>query len=228
MIANGDPSETDVVRFDRAALPRLTNAQEWIASLGGVPLERIRFDVWPGTATEADLLNLDDRGIITCELIDGVLVEKTVGTNEGRVAMRIGWLLMNHVEPHKLGIVLGADGMLRLFPDSRNIRVPDVSFIPNDQLHDGKLPESKSRVAQLVPALAVEVLSEGNTNAEMDRKLREYFQAGTKLVWLVDPPTQSVAAYTGPDTFTTLQASDTIDGGAALPGFSASVAEFFA
>ncbi len=228
MIAKGEPSETDVVQFDRAALPRLTNAQEWIASLGGVPLERIRFDVWPGTATEADLLDLDDHGIVTCELIDGVLLEKTMGTEESAIGMNIAFLLMQHVRTGKLGIVLGADGMLRLFPDSRNIRVPDVSFIPNDQLHDGKLPASKSRVAQLVPALAVEVLSEGNTNAEMDRKLREYFQAGTKLVWLVDPPTQSVAAYTGPATFTTLQASDTIDGGAALPGFSASVGEFFA
>jgi Uma2 family endonuclease len=229
MIAKGDQSDLpDTILLDRGSLPRLTHADEWIASLGDIPLDRIRVDVWPGTATEDDVLRLDDRGIAICELVDGVLVEKTVGTNESLIAANILFELMQHVRANKLGIVLGADGMLRLFADRRDIRIPDVSFIPNDQLDNGKLPATDSRVAQIVPALAVEVLSQGNTTAEMDRKLREYLQAGTKLVWLVDPKTQSVAVYTAPETSITLQGKDTLDGGSALPGFLLPVTEVFA
>ena len=45
----------------------------------------------------------------------------------------------------------------------------------------------KEPIPDLAPDLAVEVLSEGNTKAEMTRKVREYFDAGVILVWLIDP-----------------------------------------
>src|SRR5215213_8886450 len=81
--------------------------------LGGIPLVRIRRNPPPGTATEADLLR--PHGPI-CELIDGVLVEKPMGTKESLLAVRIVRLLGDFVEPGDLGVVLGADGVLRLDP----------------------------------------------------------------------------------------------------------------
>src|SRR5688500_6637449 len=58
------------------AAPRFRSAEEWWDSLGRVPLHRIVFDPLPGTATEADVLRLDDHEDRLCELIDGTLVEK--------------------------------------------------------------------------------------------------------------------------------------------------------
>jgi Uma2 family endonuclease len=78
------------------------------------------------------------------------------------------------------------------------------------------------------PDLAVEVLSEGNTAAEMDRKRREYFTSGTRLVWEVDPNTRTVAVYTSPEGPLVLDADQTLDGGAVLPGFTLRLATLFA
>ncbi len=49
----------------------------------------------------------------------------------------------------------------------------------------GRLPAEA--IPSLVPDLAVEVLSPSNTAAEMDQKLRDYFAAGVRLVWYLDP-----------------------------------------
>src|SRR5206468_1626606 len=70
------------------------------------------------------------------------------------------------------------------------------------------------------PDLAVEVLSKGNTRAEMDRKLREYFAAGVRLVWLIDPKTRTARVHTSPEEMTRLGEGDTLDGGDVLPGFA--------
>ena len=44
----------------------------------------------------------------------------------------------------------------------------------------------------------------------MQRKLKEYFEAGTKAVWYVYPKTRQVVAYTSPESFTELSESDTL------------------
>jgi Uma2 family endonuclease len=67
--------------------------------------------------------------------------------------------------------------------------------------------------------LAVEVLSEGNTAGEIDRKLRDYFLTGVEVVWIVDPDQRCVDIYTSPEEPTRLTETDTLDGGSILPGF---------
>ena len=69
---------------------------------------------------------------------------------------------------------------LKLMP--RLVRIPDVSFISWDQLPAHEYPNDP--IPELHPDIAVEVLSEGNTEEEMRRKVKEYFFAGTRLVWL--------------------------------------------
>lgn len=155
-----------------------------VKQLGKVPLNRIRF--WPpvGTATEADVVAARDaREKRLFELVDGVLVEKAMGTKEALIATYLSHLLLLFVKPRRLGIVLGADGMLRLFPQL--VRIPDVSFISRARLNDPALVATA--IAALVPDLAVEVLSKSNTRAEIKRKLRDYFRAGVRRVWVIDP-----------------------------------------
>ncbi len=80
----------------------------------------------------------------------------------------------------------------------------------------------------LVPDLAVEVLSEGNTRREMEQKLREYVTAGVRLVWYVDPGRQEVHVYTAPKQHEVLAAGHTLHGGEVLPGFTLPVRQLFA
>jgi Uma2 family endonuclease len=83
-------------------------------------------------------------------------------------------------------------------------------------------------VPQLAPDLAVEVLSPSNTRAEMARKRGEYFRAGVRLVWEIDPRKRGVRVYTAADQFTDLSAGDALDGGTVLPGFTLPLADLFA
>jgi Uma2 family endonuclease len=79
----------------------------------------------------------------------------------------------------------------------------------------------------LAPDLIVDVLSESNTDAEMGRKRREYFTAGIRLAWFVDPVARTVTVYTAVDQSTLLHAAHTLDGGAVLPGFGLPLQEPF-
>src|SRR5262249_41032220 len=83
------------------------------------------------------------------------------------------------------------------------------------------------RVPAVVPDLAVEVLSESNTRAEMARKREEYFRAGVQLVWEVDPDVRTVTIYSAPNSFAGLDESQTLDGGTVLPGFTLPIRRWF-
>ncbi|MFI5379601.1 MAG: Uma2 family endonuclease [Tepidisphaerales bacterium] len=203
--------------------PQYSNAAEWWDSLANVPLERIIFHARPGTATDEDVLRLDDREGRICELIDGTLVEKPMGIRESAIAAEILRQVANFVVPRKLGIVTGEAGMLRIRPD--RVRAPDVAFISFDRLAGGKLPDK--RIPDLAPDLAAEVLSDSNTVAEMNNKLPEYFEAGVRLVWYADPRTRTVDVYSSPENPRRLTEADALDGGNVLPGFEMRVADIF-
>jgi Uma2 family endonuclease len=74
----------------------------------------------------------------------------------------------------------------------------------------------------------VENLSESNTQAEMDLKLREYLGAGARLVWYVDPAQRSACVYTCSAEAQFVGEKGILDGGAILPGFRLPVREWFA
>lgn len=199
-------------------------ASEIIAHFGDIPIARIRTTPPPGEATEEDVIELHDHHDRLFELIDGTLVEKTMGWNESRLAVLIATLLNSFVQPKKLGMVLGADGMLRLEPGQ--IRIPDVAYI-SKQRYAGRTLTSGA-FWDLGCDLAIEVISPSNTRREMERKLTDYFGAGVQVVWLVYPKVREVVVYTSPSHSTTLRGDDQLDGGEILPGFSVSVAQIFA
>jgi Uma2 family endonuclease len=91
----------------------------------------------------------------------------------------------------------------------------------------GELPSGA--IQTLPPTLAVEVISESNTKAEMRRKLNEYFESGARLVWMVYPKTKSIAIYDEPSDVPakTVTEAETLDAGEVLPGFSVAVVEVF-
>src|SRR5574340_858459 len=199
-------------------------AGDLLAWFGPISLRRIRHDPWPGSATEDDVVDIHDREKRLYELVEGVLVEKTVGTFESYLAAILTRLLGNYVADNNLGIVLGADGMVRLAPGL--VRIPDVSFISWQRLPGRKVP--RDPIADLAPDLAIEVLSRYNTRQEMDRKLADYFAAGVRQVWYVDPAAREVRVYVAADRLTVLGESHAIDGGDVLPGFRLELGQLFA
>src|SRR5579871_1049139 len=112
---------------------------ELLKKLGDIPAERVLLDPPPGTATEKDVLDIEHREGRICELVDGVLVEKAMGFEESFLALRLAYLLQGFLVRHKLGILTGADGTLRLWPGL--VRIPDITFISWDQLPSRKIPK---------------------------------------------------------------------------------------
>jgi Uma2 family endonuclease len=204
--------------------PARPTFSDLLKSLGDIPPERILMNPPPGTATEQDVLDLDDHEDRLCELIDGVLVEKPMSSRESMLAMMIGRLLLNFVIPRKLGAVTGESGMLRLRPFL--VLIPDVAFISRQRYPAGKLPTDA--IFRLAPDLAVEILSKANTRAEMARKRREYFAAGTRLVWEFDVKKRSVNVFTAPHQFKTLRHNQILDAKPVLPGLKISLTSLFA
>jgi Uma2 family endonuclease len=184
-----------------------------------VPPERILLRPPPGEATEEDLLKTPRL----CELIDGVLVEKAMGWYESRLAAVLIGLLESFLETNKLGIVLGEGGLMRV--DLGQVRVPDVAFYSWSQFPNQLLP--LGQILDLVPDWAVEILSPTNTKKEMERKRREYFAGGAKLVWEVYPEKKIVKVFTAPEEVATIDENGILDGGPALPGFTLPVREWF-
>lgn len=192
--------------------------------LGGVSPSRVRFRPAPGRATEKDVIRIEATENRLFELVDGVLVEKGMGAREALLASFIAHFFWDFLKDHDLGVALGADGMLRLRP--RLVRIPDVTFISWDQIPSGEFPTTP--IPSLFPDLAVEVLSDSNSTAEIDRKLTEYFAAGCRLAWIVDPTTNTADVYTSPTDCQHLRSNQSLDGGNVLPGFKLPLKELFA
>ncbi len=200
------------------------NLAEVLHALGDIPLHRILWHPFPGTATEADQIRCcDGEPKRLVELIDGILVEKAMGHRESLFAVVLLMYLGAYVRPRNLGILGAPDAIMKM--TTRRNRLADVSFTPWD-----RLPSADAHlqaVARFSGDLMVEILSEDNTIAEIEQKRREYFATGTRLVWIIEPEDETVAVYTDPDNATLLARSDTLDGGVVLPGFTLPLEELF-
>ena len=207
----------------RTAPPEIRTLADLLRRLGGISPDRIRFDPPPGTATEEDVLELDRRDGRGCELIDGTLVEKASGAAESYVSWVLGHLMGLYLDQHNLGICLNPDGLLRISPGL--IRMPDLSFISWDKFPGRKVPLKP--IWDLYPDLAIEIISENNTPAEIERKLSEYFQSGIRLAWVIDPRKRTARVYKSARRSTLLRERQSLDGGDVLPGFSVRLADLF-
>jgi len=206
------------------AATEIDTLADLVDRLGGVPLDRIRYRPLPGTATEEDVVRIEEQENRLCELVDGVLVEKPMGLRESLLAGGLIDRLREFVMPRNLGLVSGEGGMMRLFAGL--VRIPDVAFISWGRLPGGRVPEDP--IPELAPDLAVEILSRTNTPGEMRRKREEYFRAGVALVWIIDPDERRATVFTSPTDSAEYLEQDALAGGNVLPGFSLSLADLFA
>lgn len=196
-----------------------------IDRFGPIPLSRIRFEPAPGTATEADLLEANSEGVGVFELVDGVLVEKAMSLKASRVAMRLAKALMIFVDDRGLGFCGGEAGVVKL-PASGRWRAPDVSFFRDSPEAEAAL--DRDAYPELVPALAVEVLSPSNTGPEIERKVAEFLAAGVELVWVVDPERKSAVVYRADGSTEEVAGGGQLLGEPVLAGFRLTLDSIFA
>src|SRR6266550_3417550 len=124
---------------------------ELLDHLGHIPPERIRLRPPPGSATEADVLAaLEAPRKRLCELIDGVLVEKSMGYTESVLGAHLIILLGSFVQSRNLGLVTAPDGTVRLW--AGRVRIPDVAYFSWDRLPERRMPEQP--IPSLAPDLA--------------------------------------------------------------------------
>jgi len=182
------------------------------------------------TATEklmtADELLRLPSGEFRYELLDGVLhTMSPAGFSHGAHCSTIGMFLALFVRQHRLGIVLGAETgyLLRRNPDT--VRAPDASFVSTATLNRVGRPARGFFVG--APDLAVEVLSPDDRPAYIDEKTRDWFAAGTQVVWNIDPRQKTITVYRTPDDFQVLTEADTLEEATLLPGFECPVRDIF-
>jgi hypothetical protein len=102
------------------APPNIRTLADLRKRLGNIPLDRIRFHPAPGTATEKDVVEVEERENVSCELIDGTLVEKALGFEAG---VRVVWV----IDPRKrLARVYSAPGQSILLRDDQALDGGDV------------------------------------------------------------------------------------------------------
>jgi Uma2 family endonuclease len=130
--------------------------------------------------TDQEIMSLPDNGY-SYEVVRGDLVMRPKNNAQhGDAASEILMRMRLHAKTHKLGRVF--DSNTGFWMINRNLRAPDVSFMSHARLPK-KLPKA---FLQGSPDFLVEVLSPTNSRREMDERLRDFFENGTKLVWIID------------------------------------------
>ena len=174
--------------------------------------------------TADDLWNMPGNGE-GYELVQGELRPMAPsGQDHSSIGVNLLIPLGAFVKEKKLGRVTTADGgyLINRTPDT--VRAPDIGFVRSDRLPNGR---STLKYFPGPPDLAVEIISPHDVYADVDEKVREFLDAGTRLVWVVNPRRQSVTIFRNDNTITALRPTDTLSGEEVLPGFSMIVSEIF-
>ncbi|MFN5865209.1 MAG: Uma2 family endonuclease, partial [Pseudanabaena sp.] len=159
------------------------------------------------------------------ELVDGELVNMgNSGALHGYTCSILVMALMNYILPRQLGIIL--DSSTAFTMKNGNKRSPDISFVSKEKLKG--LTELPDGFLDGSPDLAIEVLSPNNTISEIDQKIVEYFENGSRLVWVINLKLHYVLVYRSaqePDRL--LKQSDFLDGEDVIEGFTMPFSELF-
>jgi Uma2 family endonuclease len=170
-----------------------------------------------GLVTSSSPLTLPIPDDILHEVVDGEVVEKPVGSTEVEIANILNGRLRIFARTRRLG--RGLMEMIFRIDAAKDLqRRPDVAFVSHSRWPVHRRVPSVA-VWDLVPDLAVEVVSPRNTAFEVQRKIHEYFDAGVSQVWIVYPSQREISVFTAANQVEILQLGQDLDGGDLLPGF---------
>jgi len=175
--------------------------------------------------TADDLAKQPDDGS-RYELVKGVLRKMSpAGFEHGICAAEIGTRLNVHVRTHQLGYVCGAETGFKIARNPDTVRAPDAAFVCQASIERQGIVKGYWEGA---PDLAVEVISPGDTYAEVAEKVEAWLTAGCRMVWVINPRRETVEVYRPNVDFIILRGTDTLDGEDVVEGFRCPVQDIFA
>lgn len=159
------------------------------------------------------------------ELVQGELLKMPpAGHEHGEIAGNALALLWTFVKRHGLGKTYTAETGFILSRDPDTVRAPDAAFVTTERAARQK---RRQGFFEGVPDLAVEVVSPDDSAEEVDNKILDYLEAGTRLLWIVKPRSKTITVYRSLTDIRVLTVSDTLEGYDVLPGFTVPVREIF-
>ncbi len=159
------------------------------------------------------------------EVVDGEVREKVMGVQESLTAARLVRILTSFVAAHGLGEVV-FEMMFLLDADRKLQRRPDVAFLSSERWTPGRRGPSLA-AWDLLPDLAIEVVSPSDTVNEMMTRIHEYFRYGIPHVWIVHPVFDQIYLYESPESVQILRRGSTLEGSPLFPGLNLPSAEVF-
>ena len=171
----------------------------------------------PTTMTLEEFLEHDVEGY---EYVNGELVPMAPPSREhGEISVNIIHYLYSHVYEQKLGRLYTAE---TTFQVGERTAKPDVAFVST-----ARLTGDKTKGFSIPPDLAIEVVSPSDVQSRIATKALAYLEAGTRLVWVLEPVTRTVTVYRSERDIETLTRDDTLTGEDVVPGFSCPVSQLF-
>jgi Uma2 family endonuclease len=173
--------------------------------------------------TGADLLLHPEWG--PCELVGGRVIPVCRPNNtHGYLVSKINIRLGTFIEKNNLGILFSGASGIYLGRDPDTVRGPDLHFVsaerwPGESAWSGYL--------EIPPDLCIEIVSPNDNWTDLEDKVDQYFDAGVKLVWIIDPKMRKarVRRLRGPETL--IPSTGTLTGENILPGFELRLDDLF-
>ncbi len=154
------------------------------------------------------------------EYVKGEIIPMPAASLEhGIICSKVYLSLVLYVQENQLGIVVTPDTGFQV---GERVLKPDVAFLSTD-----RLPDDHSRACPVPPDLAVEVISPSDAFQRVIDKAFAYLEAGTQIVWVIEPKSQTVTVFRSETDITTLTRKDTLTGEDVVEGFSCPVAQLF-
>lgn len=171
----------------------------------------------PGKMSVEEFLKNDVEGY---EYVKGEFVPMPpAAILHGKISVSVIRHLALHVYQHQLGYVYTAETSFRV---GERLLKPDVAFVST-----ARVPEDETKGSPVPPVLAIEIVSPTDLQWDVSDKVQAYLDAGTRMVWVLDPVLQTVAVYRPDKAFQLFQCDDTLTGEDVVEGFSCQVARFF-
>jgi Uma2 family endonuclease len=174
--------------------------------------------------TADELLQTPDDGY-RYELVKGELRQMApAGGEHGVTAMKVSIPLGFYVEEKDLGVVCAAETGFQIASNPDTVRAPDLAFVSKARIPHSGIPKGYWPFA---PDLAVEVISPNDRYTEVEEKVLEWLEAGTKAVIVMNPRNRTVTVYNSLTEVAVLKQSDVLTLGDVVPGFSCPISKLF-
>jgi len=171
------------------------------------------------TAEELEHVHLPGK---STELVRGrLLVREPPGTRHGRIAATLAYFVTDFVRRNRLGVVFAQDTGFKIESNPDTVRAPDVAFLAQERVD--QVPDRG--YAALSPDLLAEIVSPDDRPGELLAKIAQWLEAGTKLVWVIDPRSNEARVYRPDGSLTIIGADGMLDGEDVLPGFACALTD---